>query len=831
MTKDVRSTQELLPWIVPLSEGLVVCKDSSFLACFEFTGADADTVGEGEVFQIGQAADRMMGVLRDLPITVWWTARRERTQDYPGEAMPDPVSQMLDDEHRASFLGGAAFKNRHFLSLIWMPEKSTADMFTKVGVMMADGASFFTALRTAVASTYFGKSSFAWKAAEIDRAISDFETKLEQIQGMLSSLRARRLYGKDLLGFLWAQANPGMRMVPKAWQAPAMLDAALSERPISVYRETLQFGDVEGEQTFAAAVSMKSWPSPLAFGAFDGLLSMPCEMVVSHCFRVMNSQAAIKHIDNVKRINDTLKYPLKTWAIGVLLKGGEMSEKNMDMSRAAAAEDAKEAKAVFNGGHAIFGYHNMSVILLGDTAEQVEDYARSLLRTLNASPFTGSVRESMGALSAWATTLPGQWQECKRWMTISSANMVDMAPLLGVGQGERMNAHLTAQLGKPCQALTVLATDSNTPFYFNFHEGAVGHTLVLGPTRSGKSIGMNFLISQFRKYGGAANILIFDKDRSCRIPTLMQGGEHVDLRDDGEVRVNPMLLAEDRGAWPFLASWIEGLLSARGHVVTSEDAKAIYAAIEGMAANPIKDTHRLYTIRTLLPKHLGIHLDAWVGQGQYARYFDNIEDSFSISQFTCIEMGEIMKEPRVARAFMDYAFYRLQRALEAQRTGDVKVTMVYVEECWFLLDDEYFAAKLKDWLKTFAKLNAFLVLTTQSIEDMEGLPPAIFASIRDNIFTKIFLPNPNAITEKLSEFYRKNFDLRPDLVARIAQGVPRQDYIIVKPDVSRKVRLTLTKSQVAALRSDIAAQRVFERTYRPDRPGWQVDYINEVMKV
>lgn len=831
MKEDVRSTQELLPWIAPLSEGLVVCKDSSFLACFEFIGADADTVGEGEVFQIGQAVDRMMGALRDLPVTLWWTARRERTQDYPGEVMPDAVSQMLDDEHRASFLAGAAFKNRHFLSVIWMPEKSTADMFGKVGALMADGASFFTALRTAVASTYLGKSSFAWKAAEIDRAISDFETRLDQIQSIMSPLRARRLQGQEMLGFLWAQANPGMAMVPKAWAAPALLDAALSERPITVYRETLQFGDVPGEQVFGTVVSMKSWPPLLAFGAFDGLLSLPCEMVVSHCFRVMSSAATLKHIDSVKRLNDTLKYPLKTWVIGLLLKGGEMSEKNMDMSRAAASEEAKEARAVFGSGQAIFGYHNLSVLLLGDTLEAAEGHARTLLRMFHASPFVGAVRESMGALSGWATTLPGQWQECKRWMTISSENMVDMAPLLGVGQGERMNDHLTAQLGKPCQALTVIPTDSNTPFYFNFHEGSLGHTLVLGPSGAGKSIGMNFLISQFRKYGDAARILIFDKDHSCRIPTLLQGGEHIDLREGGSIKLNPMLLADDPAAWPFLVSWIEGLISARGHVVTSEDAKSIHEAVMGMAANPIRDTHRLYTIRTLVPQHLGVHLDAWVGAGQYARYFDNIEDSFSISQFACVEMGDVMREPRVARAFMDYAFYRLQKALEAQRHGEMRVTMIYVEECWFLLADPYFADRLKDWLKTFRKLNAFLVLTTQSLEDMEALPAAVFAAIRDNILTRIFLPNANALTEKMSEFYRKNFDLRPDLVERIARGVPRQDYVIVKPGLSRKVRLTLTKTQVAALRSDIAAQRVFERTYNPTDRRWQLHYINEVMKV
>lgn len=827
---DIRSTQELLPWITPISDGLVVCKDSSFLAAFEFFGADADTVGEADTYQVGQAIERMMAALRDLPITIWWTVRREATTDYPGERMPDDVSSMLDDEHRAQFLHSSAYVNRHFLSLIWMPEKSTADMFGKIGALMADGANVFTATKTAIASTYFGKSAFAWKAAEMDRAIHDFETKLDQVENIISSLNPIRLTGQVFMGFLWAQANPGQKMIPKTWNGVNYLDALLSEEPITVHRESLQFGDVKDDQVHVSTLSMKSWPSPLAFGAFDGLVSVPTEMVMSHCFRVMNTRSAQKHIENVKRINDFLKYPLKTWVIGAMMRKGEMSERNADPSRALAAEQAKEAKGVLNAGEVLFGYHNMTVAIVDRDLKRMEETTRNMKRMFNATPFTGVVRETTGLLSSWATTLPGQWQESKRWMALSSANMVDIAPLMGVHAGYRYNQHLTEQLGTPCQALTVLATDYNTPFYFNFHVGALGHAMVLGPSRSGKSIGMNFLISQFRKYGRHSKIIIFDKDYSCRIPTLLQGGEHIDLRGGGVVRLNPMLLVRDRRNWAFLANWVEELISSRGHTVTSEDSKAIFQAVEGTAANPSEVMHRLHTVRTLLPTHLGVHLDAWVGTGQYANYFDNVEDSFNLSSFTCMEMGEIMKEPRVARAFMDYAFYRIQRALEAQRTSEMNVTMVYVEECWFLLDDPYFAAKLKDWLKTFAKLNAFLVLTTQSIEDLEALPASVFAAVRDNIQTKIFLPNANALTEKLSEFYRKNFDLRPDLIQRIATGVPKQDYIVVQPEVARKVRLQLTTRQVAALRSDIAAQRVFERHYAERSPGWEARYINEMTK-
>jgi len=163
---DVRSAQELLPWLLPLTDGLVACKDSSLLASFEFFGPDADTVGSGEIQQVGAAADRMMLSLRGLPVTLWWTVRRERTTDYPAEPMPDPVSQMLDDEHRANFLDSSAYINRHFLSVLWMPERSTASMLGKIGVAVGDGENAFSAIKTAISSTFFNHTKNGWSSGK-----------------------------------------------------------------------------------------------------------------------------------------------------------------------------------------------------------------------------------------------------------------------------------------------------------------------------------------------------------------------------------------------------------------------------------------------------------------------------------------------------------------------------------------------------------------------------------------------------------------------------------------------------------------------------------------
>lgn len=824
---DVRSAMELLPWLVPISDGIALCKDSGLLASFEFHGADADSVGEGEVYQVAQAAERMIELLRDLPVTLWWTVRRERTEDYPGERMPDEIAQVLDDEQRRQFLASSAYVNRHFLSVLWRPHNTATGFFERVAALMADGMSLPAALLTVGKAYTTNRHAFAWQAAEFDRVVQDYEGRLAQIESVLMGLRPRRLVGQAFLGFLWATANPGHRMCPKGWDGETLLDGYLPEQPIQVTRDALVFGS--SDPVYASAISMKSWPGALAFDSFGALLSLPCELTVSHIFRLQSTEQALKHIESVKRINDLTKYPLKAW-IFAAIRGGSPGENNVDPSKQEIVDDCNEAIGDLNGGRLQYGFHNVSVVIHDRDYEAMERITRDALRMFHGSSFVGALRESMHLLSAWASTMPGQWQECRRWLTLSSANMVDMAPLLGVSSGERMNDHLTAQLGTPCQALTVMGTDMNTPFYFNFHAGALGHTFVVGPSRSGKSIGMNFLISQFRKYPGA-RVVIFDKDLSCRQPTLLQGGQHVNLRPGAMLSLNPMALASDPKHWPFLARWIESLVASRGYQVTAEDAKAIYEAVATVGQSGDPAMLRLFTVRTQLSPALGLHLDEWVGNGALAYAFDHIEDSFDLSAFVCFEMNEIMREPRVARAFMDYAFYRLKLALEGQREGEMGVTMVYVEEAWFLLADEQFANALKDWLKTFAKLNAFVVLCTQSIEDLAGMSDTVFAAIRDNIPTRIFLPNPMAMTEGLRDVYRRKFELPQALVERIATAVPRRDYVVVKPDVSRKVMLPLTATQVAILRSDMAAQRVFERHF-PPAPGredaWKWDYIREI---
>ena len=823
-----RSIQELVPWLFPLSPGVVVCKDSGLLASFEFDGVDADAATTQDIQVILSRLDTAIGMFSDKPADVWWTVRRVRTDRYPQGEWPDPISEMIDDSHKRQFLAGENFVNKHYVSILLRPNKRSSRYFDRLRAMLRSGANPIKSAVVSFQSLLTDEYAFAWESNEIDYALSIYEDSLSAFQSTLSDISLRRLKGEEFMGFLEAMVNPGLTdnhssICDHRW----LLDGQLPSQRIDVGDSLLEVGQ-GGDRRFAAAISMKRWPQQTWSGAMDVLLSVPGEMVMSHLFRVAGRRETERHINNVKRFNELLRYPLKSYIVGAL-RQGNMNENSANPARSENVAKAIEAQGELTAGRTFFGWHNVSVVFFGNTTTQANDLAKLAVAALQNNQMPGVIREDIHLLSAYASTFPGQWKECQRWSFLSVQNMGDIAPIRSVMKGEEKNVYLSEQMKQPCDALTVLSTDYRTPFYFNFHSGALGHTLVVGPSRSGKSVMANFLLSQWRRYGNVRSI-IFDKDYSCKISTLLQDGQHIDLSSESnEVRLNPLVLIEDRAHWEFLASWIEGLIEARGYEVTGEDAKRIWEALEELSCDPAPEHRRLMTIATSLPSHLRIHLEQWIGDRPFGKYFDNVEDTFSISNFCCIEMGEVMQNPRLARAFMDYAFYRIKRLLESNRRNEVVPTFIYLEECWFLLEDEKFAAKIKDWLKTFAKLTAHLVMATQSLEDIVSSGSTVFASMRDNIATRIFLPAREAGTEALHKLYRSQFSLTDDQIKLIQLAIPRENYFIVKPGIARMTSCVFDRRQLAALRSDAMAQGVFHKHQATGHPDWKNNYIEEML--
>lgn len=814
---SARAYSELIPWMVQVTPGQILNKDGALLACYALEGLDA---ADARTEEITQAVNTLENALRvfDERITLWWLVDRRRTRDYPGGSFPDEVSAFVDESWAARFTDGSQFRNNHWFAVLYTPSGGVEGFMGRVGQFIQQGQGTGPAIISAVKTYLSMESAFQFEDEKVSDEIERFEEMLSSFEQSTRGLYLRRLSSEETLRFLHDRASPASAGQPVAEpNVTEFLDSWLADNTLEVGSDTLVF---EGtEPLFAAAATVKSWPRFTSPGLLDALLALPLELTLSLCFRYVETQAAKKYIEEVRKNNLNSAKSMVTYLQEAL--SGHPSDK-MDAGKVAMAQDANDALLSTTTHRRFFGYFNMTVIAYGQSEEQTEEGMRLVTQAINNQGFL-TLRERLHLLSAWAGTLPGQWAELVRWFFLSSANLADLAPIRTISMGDSENEYLAEQTGRPAPALTALPTEWSVPFFFNLHQGDRAHTLVVGPSRTGKSVLMNFLIMQFRKYY-PCRIYIFDKDYSCRIPTVLMGGGHIDMSgDDTNVRINPLSLLADRDNWLWVSKWIELLLQSRGRPVSAADSERIWRAVE-RTANMAPQQWRLLSLQQFLAgesKELGEEMAEWVGGGARARYFDHVEDDFELADITCTELGKLFEDALVAPLFLEYAFQRVRMQL------DGTPTLIDVEECWYMLIHEQFAARLDDWLRTLAKKNAFVVLTTQGLAELAK--SQYFGTILDNIANTIFLPNAKAPAHEA--LYVDKFSLHPEQIALIRDAVPKLNYYIVTPTMSRMAVVSLPPAVLACVRSDSRAQKIFKKHYatRSDREDWKERYVNEVV--
>ncbi len=810
-----RGLSEILPWLVQIRPGLVLNKDGGLLACFFLRGMNVEGCDEVAIDRGAEAFEQALRSL-DHRFTLWSTVLRRESRDYPQGTFSNPGSAAIDALHRQEMMSRKHFSNRHFVSVLFSLDEARDGFFGMLAQASGEAeGSLFRRLWGTASNQLFHANAFRHDERVLQKRITRFEELLSQWQGGLQALGPERLEGATLTGFLHEMTSPATyRTEPPAVVREGYLDTALGEDRVVVQGDHLRFEGVE-KPRYAAALAVKGWPSATYPGMLDAALTSPTELTLSQVFRFVDQDAAKRYIKNVQRFHLNLQKSLFSYVREAV--SGEESVVR-DTGRAVSAEDARHALTDIVAARRVFGYHNLTVLVFSDDLDTLDEASGRVASSIRTQGYL-LLRERLHLNSAWSGTLPGQWGELVRWHFISTANWSDLCPIRASGSGGRSNRYLAQQTGRPAPALSLFSTRSGSPYYFNLHHQDLAHTFVVGPSRSGKSVWVNFLISQFQKYHPVRTV-IFDKDRSCRIPTLLQGGQCIDPAH-ASLQLNPLSLVGEPRHRSWLARWLEILLSARGRVLSAEDDRAVTESLNGLAAlSP--HLHQIRSLHGLLPRHLRAELEPWLAGGLLGGHFDHPQDDFVLSPFTCIEMSVVLRDHRVARAFLEYAFFRIEQALDAHQGVP---TLIYVEEAWFMLSDPYFSNRIRDWLKTIPKKLGSLILATQSLDDLSGSD--IFSTIADNIPTRIFLPNRQARVHRA--LYHGQFGLNDAQIGRIEQATEKCHYYVSTPEENHLLEVKLSSRLLAWLRSDARAQTLFEQHRASGRPDWAEAYLRDIV--
>jgi type IV secretion system protein VirB4 len=390
----------------------------------------------------------------------------------------------------------------------------------------------------------------------------------------------------------------------------------------------------------------------------------------------------------------------------------------------------------------------------------------ALARSLLADAGMTVAREDLALEAAFWAQLPGNFAYRPRKSPITSRNFAAMSNFHNYPLGRKSGNHWG-------EALALLITSARSPYYFSLHASAgsesaagsqrdTGHTFLCGPTGSGKTVLIGFLVSLLARRG--VTQVVFDKDRGLEILIRALDGLYLPIRNGWPTGFNPLQLPESPTTLEFQKIWLRSLLS--GPALTVREEADLDNALHGTLALD-RDRRRLSRLIefTDATRSEGLYarLSPWSSGagGDYGWVFDNPEDSIAErltgQGLIGFDVTDFLNHERVRAPITLYLFHCIRQLLDGRRF------VCWSDEFSRLLADERFEQFAKDGLKVWRKLDGVFCAATQSPSD--ALHSPIGRTIIEQTATKIFFPNPDADPKE----YIQGFGLSEREVALIKE--------------------------------------------------------------
>jgi type IV secretion/conjugal transfer VirB4 family ATPase len=431
---------------------------------------------------------------------------------------------------------------------------------------------------------------------------------------------------------------------------------------------------------------------------------------------------------------------------------------------------------------------------MGPDADRLADRVREVESAINRAGFVCKV-EDVNAVEAWLGSIPGQAYADLRRPLVSSLNLCDMMPMSAIWPGPSRNAHLTAECAKRGHQgaqppLMFARTGGTTPFRFDLHQGDVGHTMIVGPTGSGKSVLLNTIALQWLRYP-EAQIFYFDKGASSRASTLLAGGQFFVLGgDQSDLAFQPLADLEGPEDKTWAQEWVQDIVSAEGVEITPGVKDEIWGALKNLASGPPEQRTLTLLAATIQDQAVKSALLPYTLAGPHGHLLDAQDNSRVTARWQTFEMSELMGSKAALQPVLTYIFRTLERRF------DGRPTLLVLDEAWLFLDQGAFAAKIREWLKTLRKFNVAVVFATQSLADVarSSIAPALIESCP----TRVFLPNPDAHTPQIASLY-EGFGLNAQQLQIVAGATPKREYYYQSAAGNRLFELGLGPIALAAV--------------------------------
>jgi type IV secretion system protein VirB4 len=720
--RELRAADRI-PYTAHVSAHVVRTQDGDYLQVFRLGGMSFESNDDRELNQWHERLNVLWRNIAGPSVALWaQVIRRRATLVDPSASTPpeSPVAfaDQLHRRYRHRIAGEILMQNEIYLSVIFRPVTGAA---------------------ASLLARSLNRAAVEKPQVELADALDACEKLSQVLSASLLRYEPERLgcyrhggrWWSSLLEFLGLIVNGESQRMPLPRGA---LNRALATTRLFFGTEVLEYRAPTCTRV-GAMLGIKEYPTPTLIGMLDPLLSAPFAFVLTQSFAFLSKASA---------------QTLLQRQFNRMVNAGDFA--------ASQAAELHEALDALTSNEFVMGDHHFSLQIIDEAAGQDETLGRShadrlqglndriaLARSMLADTGMLVAREDLALEAAFWAQLPGNFSMRPRRSPITSRNFAAMVPFHNYPPGRADGNHWG-------EALTTLVTGARSPYHFSLHasdradpEGGsrkdTGHTLICGPTGSGKTVFIGFLVAMLARQ--RVTQVIFDKDRGLEILVRALDGEYFPLRNGLSTGLNPLQLPLTPANLEFLKQWLRTL--CHPHRPTVHEQADLDQALRGTLGLELP-ARRLSRLLEFLdptdPEGLHARLSPWCdsGRGGYAWVFDNPTDTLAARMAAFTVMGfdvtDFLDHALIRPPIILYLFHLVRGLLDGRRL------VCWMDEFWRMLSDPAFESFAKDGPKTWRKLNAVMCLATQSASDVLESP--ICRTLVEQTPTKILFPNDQA---------------------------------------------------------------------------------------
>lgn len=513
------------------------------------------------------------------------------------------------------------------------------------------------------------------------------------------------------------------------------LDKAIDTYEIQIDAVPLKITDNE-DTYYIKTISLNSLPEYTYPDMLSVLYSLP--FIIRTCFKFI-SLGENKGEEEIRKQKNRFKssvFSLKEH-IKADLHGNDVTlSDEVKHSALRGKEECEEALIRISTQSEKCGYFTGIIIvysLYEDECERQVDEIRTFLSKIGFL----TKKESYGNALLFYTSLP-LFNSSFRSVLMLSSNIADMLTFSSPYRGAEKSRLLISRTGSDIPLLLLRNYDSS-PYFFSLSgtDGEKGHTLISGPTGSGKSIFISMLASSFLKYQNT-RVVIIDRDLSSL---------NIVKSNNGEI-IYPMLDTSHFCPLSPLASdlrknliFLKAIADNSGVLWNAEIEKDVLTALSLLDSS----AHTLSIFYSILkgcyPKcELLKALIKYIPPS--SDIFDSKKDPLTFrNKITLIETNKFIESTEINNGLSLPLMIHILSSLDRTLT-DSTPTLFIMDEGWKLLKNTVFKEFFEEWIKTLRKKNTDIVFSVTNLSDITDKD--IAETVLSNTETRIFMSDKSA---------------------------------------------------------------------------------------